>query len=104
MIKNVIFDLGNVLINNDPSEYIKTLGFSEEKTEALNQALSTDTTWHDKDMGIYESYKDCIPIFQRNHPELEEEILWVDCRKEAGASIDTHVHHWWQCTTVSVLD
>lgn len=74
MIKNVIFDLGSVLINNDPSEYIKSLGFSEEKTEALNQALSSDSTWHDKDMGIYESYKDCIPIFQKNHPELTEEI------------------------------
>lgn len=54
MIKNVIFDLGSVLINNDPSEYIKSLGFSEEKTEALNQALSSDTTWHDKDIGIYD--------------------------------------------------
>ena len=74
MIKNVIFDLGSVLINNDPSEYIKSLGFSEEKTKALNQALSSDSTWHDKDKGIYESYRDCIPIFQRNHPEFTEEI------------------------------
>lgn len=75
MIKNVIFDLGSVLINNDPSEYIKSLGYSEEKTETLNQALSSDTIWHDKDMGIYESYVDCIPIFQRKHPEFTEEIL-----------------------------
>jgi HAD superfamily hydrolase (TIGR01509 family) len=75
MINNVIFDLGSVLINNDPSEYIKSLGYSEEKTETLNQALSSDTIWHDKDMGIYESYVDCIPIFQRKHPEFTEEIL-----------------------------
>ncbi len=74
MIKNVIFDLGSVLINNDPSEYIKSLGYTEEKTKALNEALSSDATWHDKDMGIYESYKECIPIFQRNHPEFTEEI------------------------------
>jgi len=74
MIKNVIFDLGSVLINNDPSEYIESLGFSEERTKALNQALSSDATWHDKDMGIYENYMDCIPIFQRNHPEFTEEI------------------------------
>lgn len=37
-------------------------------------------------------------------PELEEEILWADCRKEATIPIDTHVHHWWQCTTASTLD
>ena len=75
MIKNVIFDLGSVLINNDPSEYIKSLGYSEEKAKELNETLSSDTTWHDKDMGIYESYKECIPVFQRNHPELAEEIV-----------------------------
>ena len=74
MIKNVIFDLGSVLINNDPSEYIKSLGYSKEKSEALNEAISSDTIWHDKDIGIYESYVDCIPIFQRKHPEFAEEI------------------------------
>lgn len=74
MIKNVIFDLGDVLINNNPLEYIKKLGYSDEKTEALYQALSTDTVWHDKDIGIYENYIDCIPIFKKHHPELKKEI------------------------------
>lgn len=74
MIKNVIFDLGDVLINNNPLEYIKTLGYSDEKAEALYQALSTDSVWHDKDIGIYENYIDCIPIFQKHHPELAKEI------------------------------
>ena len=74
MIKNVIFDLGDVLINNNPLRYIKTLGYSDEKTNALYQALSTDSVWHDKDIGIYASYIDCIPIFQKHHPELTKEI------------------------------
>lgn len=84
MIKNVIFDLGDVLINNNPLQYIKTLGYSDEKTNALYQALATDSVWHDKDIGIYESYADCIPIFQKHHPELEKEIadffrdLWME--------------------------
>lgn len=74
MIKNVIFDLGDVLINNNPIEYIKSLGYSQEKTQELYQALATDTLWHDKDLGIYESYFDCIPIFQMHHPQLSKEI------------------------------
>lgn len=74
MIKNVIFDLGDVLINNNPLQYIKTLGYSSEKTDALYQALSEDSVWHDKDIGIYQSYVDCIPIFQKHHPELAKEI------------------------------
>ena len=39
-----------------------------------------------------------------NIPELEETILWADCRPEDSAPTDAHVHHWWQCTTVSVLN
>lgn len=74
MIKNVVFDLGDVLINNNSFEYIKTLGYSDEKAKALYQALSTDSVWHDKDIGIYENYIDCIPIFQKHHPELAKEI------------------------------
>ena len=74
MIKNVIFDLGDVLINNNPIEYIRSLGYSQEKTQELYQALDTDTLWHDKDIGIYESYIDCIPIFQMHHPNLLKEI------------------------------
>ena len=74
MIKNVIFDLGDVLINNNPIEYIKSLGYSQEKTQELYHALAADTLWHDKDIGIYESYVDCIPIFQMHHPKLSKEI------------------------------
>ena len=39
-----------------------------------------------------------------NIPELEETILWADCRPEDSSVSDAHVHHWWQCTTVSVLN
>lgn len=39
-----------------------------------------------------------------NIPELEETILWADCRPENSPVSDAHVHHWWQCTTVSVLN
>lgn len=74
MIKNIIFDLGDVLINNNPLEYIRSLGYSEEKTQELYRALSTDSLWHAKDIGIYESYVDCIPIFQEHHPLLAKEI------------------------------
>lgn len=34
MIKNVIFDLGKVLTNNDPSEYLRKYGYEEEKYKA----------------------------------------------------------------------
>ena len=42
MIKNVIFDLGGVLIRFQPKEAIHQLGLSKEKEDALYSAIFLD--------------------------------------------------------------
>lgn len=74
MIKNVIFDLGKVLINNDPSEYLRKYGYGEEKYQALLDAIWTDSLWGDMDIAKYESFKDIIEIYVEKHKELEPEL------------------------------
>lgn len=74
MIKNVIFDLGKVLINNDPSEYLRKYGYGEEKYQALLDAIWTDSLWGDMDIAKYESFKDIIEIYVDKHKELEPEL------------------------------
>lgn len=74
MIKNVIFDLGKVLINNDPSEYLRKYGYDEEKYQALLDAIWTDSLWGDMDIAKYESFKDIIEIYVKKHKELETEL------------------------------
>ena len=74
MIKNVIFDLGKVLINNDPSEYLRKYGYGEEKYQALLDAIWTDSLWGDMDIAKYESFKDIIEIYVEKHKELEHEL------------------------------
>ncbi len=74
MIKNVIFDLGKVLINNDPSEYLRKYGYDEEKYQALLDAIWTDSLWGDMDVAKYESFKDIIEIYVEKHKELEPEL------------------------------
>lgn len=74
MIKNVIFDLGKVLINNDPSEYLNKYGYDEEKYQALLDAIWTDSLWGDMDIAKYESFKDIIEIYVEKHKELEPEL------------------------------
>lgn len=74
MIKNVIFDLGKVLINNDPSEYLRKYGYDEEKYQALLDAIWTDSLWGDMDIAKYESFKDIIEIYVEKHKELELEL------------------------------
>ena len=97
MIKNVIFDLGSVLINNDPSEYIESLVFSEERTKALNQALSSDATWHDKDRGIYEKAKELgYPIYLLTNYSVDGfahlEASYDFIREANGKIVSSHVH------------
>ena len=74
MIKNVVFDLGKVLINNDPSEYLRKYGYDEEKYQALLDAIWTDSLWGDMDIAKYESFKDIIEIYVEKHKELEPEL------------------------------
>ncbi len=74
MIKNFIFDLGKVLINNDPSEYLRKYGYDEEKYQALLDAIWTDSLWGDMDVAKYESFKDIIETYVEKHKELEPEL------------------------------
>ena len=71
IIKNVIFDLGKVLINNDPSGYLRKYGYDEEKYQALLDAIWTDSLWGDMDVAKYESFKDIIEIYVDKHKGLE---------------------------------
>lgn len=74
MIKNVIFDLGKVLINNCPNEYLRKYGYDEEKYQALLDAIVNDSLWHDMDIGKYESCTEMVEEYVEKHKTLETEI------------------------------
>lgn len=74
MIKNVIFDLGKVLINFNPLEYLESLGYSKDKSEEIYKATILDPIWEDMDAGKYLSKEEYIPALTNKHPELKEEI------------------------------
>lgn len=74
MIKNVIFDLGGVLINTDPSEYLRKYGYDEEKFKALLGAIWSDSIWTEMDLALYDSFEDMIEVYVSRHRELENEL------------------------------
>ena len=83
-IRNVVFDLGGVLVNYNPRQFIDQLGYDEETSEALCNAIFLDPVWVDMDLGKYESFSDALPVFIERHPELEVQIRhffepgWMD--------------------------
>ncbi len=72
MIKNIIFDIGNVLLNFDYHPYIKGLLRDDEVIEHVNNAIWMTGYWNDLDKGMNTDL-----IFQKMleaEPEYEDEI------------------------------
>lgn len=74
-IKNVIFDLGNVLIDFHPLEYIKSLGYDELKALEILKCTIKDSIWSDMDRGIYTKKEEYIKAFVDKYPNLKDEII-----------------------------
>ena len=73
-IKNVVFDLGGVMINYNPAAFIRDMGYDEETCQAVLNAIFYDPVWEDMDMGKYMTYTDALPEFIKRHPDLETPI------------------------------
>ncbi len=71
-IKNIIFDLGRVLINFQPLEYIEA-EIPAEKMEAFNSEVFESPEWLMLDRGTL-SYEEAKKIFKERIPEAKEEI------------------------------
>ena len=74
-VKNVVFDLGGVMINYNPRSIIASLGYDQEKGDELCNAIFLDPVWQEMDKGIYMTYKEALPVFVSRHPELKDDIL-----------------------------
>ncbi|RHO85660.1 hypothetical protein DW061_13955 [Ruminococcus sp. AF42-9BH] len=52
MIKNIIFDIGNVLAAFDWEGNLKKFGFSDEEYEAIADAVYRSEDWNEMDRGV----------------------------------------------------
>lgn len=73
MIKNVIFDIGNVLIYFAWKEAMIKLGFSDETIEILDKNLINNDYWDELDRGRIPE-DDVINQLCKKLPQLENEI------------------------------
>lgn len=74
-MKNVIFDLGGILIRFHPKEEIQKLNLSKDVSEILYKSIFCDGLWEDMDKGIYSGISETLPIYLERYPELKDEIL-----------------------------
>lgn len=73
MIKNIIFDIGNVLAEFRWKDYIAELGITGDKAERLARITVESEHWVMADAGII-STEDILPICLEENEDIESEI------------------------------
>ena len=73
MIRNVVFDLGRVLVDFDPAAYIRGFGYDEETVQKLLDIVF-GRDWFLHDRGDIETIGDLRALLAEKHPALKTEI------------------------------
>ena len=70
MIKNIVFDLGKVLIDFNPMEYLRRFGFCDKVNQILSEIIFSSTDWEDCDRGKQEKNSDLVEILCDKNPRV----------------------------------
>lgn len=73
MIKNIVFDLGNVLIKYDPMEFILK-NIKSENRKQFYDIIFQGEEWKKLDRGVL-SYDEAVEFFSQKIPEERENIV-----------------------------
>ena len=78
MIKNIIFDVGNVLVQVRWDEVMKDIGFEGEVLHRVSEATVRSKMWYEYDRSLL-SDEEILSAFIAHAPDLEKEIrLFMD--------------------------
>ena len=76
MIKNIIFDIGQVLVTYDWEGYLREFGFSEEMNRTIAEAVFLNEDWRESDLGVL-TREELADLFVQNAPHAERQIREV---------------------------
>ncbi len=74
MIKNIIFDIGNVLVSFDPYRYVTEYGYDKETTDNVFNIVFRDKRWAELDRGTLAN-EDYMKSLVEANPQYEKEII-----------------------------
>ena len=78
MIRNIVFDLGNVLVDFDPKFYMQSFGYSEQEIQNLFRLIYEDD-WRLYDRGDYASVTDLCHAVCKKHPAYASAFKKILC-------------------------
>ena len=93
MIKNIIFDIGKVLVSYEPDIMMKDLGFDDDIIGRVNEALFENELWEQSDQGLF-SPSEILQKAIDHDTDIKEYI--VKAWENVGKSIATYdyVYDW----------
>lgn len=54
MIKNIVFDVGNIILEGTPKNSLKYVNLSDEDKETISTVIFNEEKWIDLDLGLYD--------------------------------------------------
>jgi FMN phosphatase YigB (HAD superfamily) len=91
MIKNIIFDLGNVLISFKPADYLKKMGYNPEIKNIILKDIFESPEWEDLDKGSLTTAEAIEKISVRSSLKKEEIVSLFDLRIKIMYPIDRNI-------------
>ena len=73
MIRNIIFDIGNVLTDFRWREFLRDKGFDEAMVERIAKASVQTPLWNEIDRGVW-SLEELMQAFIHQDPEIEKQL------------------------------
>ncbi len=95
MIKNIIFDVGKVLVSYEPDAYMESLGLDEETRAVINGAMFENKLWDISDQGIF-SIEECLDKFIAQAPQYEAQIRQVHATVGKSIELYPYAMDWLQ--------
>lgn len=76
MIKNIVFDLGGVLVDFKPEELLKHINFNEEEVELFKKIIFYGEEWKKYNSSII-SFDEVKELLLNNYPEYKDKINYI---------------------------
>ena len=93
-VKNIIFDVGQVLVSYEWEEYLKSFHFPEEEEKLIAEKVFKSQIWNERDRGLFPE-KEYLRQFLAALPaEYEEDVKQVLGESEKTIGIKDYAETW----------
>lgn len=75
MVKNIIFDVGDVLLEYRWHDMLTDYGLDDEEADKVGNLMFDDNLWHEFDIGNMQD-EEIISQYMENYPEYAEVMQW----------------------------